>query len=103
IDHYLKHELSLLAESDRRNRVRHLDWWRERLGERLLTEIGPSDVREFLRSPSARSLPSTATVLRSRPYSRQSSRRSGSPPTLSIAPAGGNALTPSARKSATGR
>ena len=56
IDHYLKHELSLLAESDRRNRVRHLEWWRARLGERLLTEIGPADARECLRSLADRKI-----------------------------------------------
>lgn len=50
IDHYLKHDLPLLAESDRRNRVRQLNWWRERLGDRLLDEIGPADTREHLRS-----------------------------------------------------
>jgi integrase len=50
IDHYLQHELALLAESERRNRVRQLTWWRERLGDRLLDEIGPADIREHLRS-----------------------------------------------------
>jgi hypothetical protein len=48
IDHYLQHELALLAQSEQRHRVRQLGWWRERLGSRLLDEIGPAEARESL-------------------------------------------------------
>jgi integrase len=63
IEHYLKHELHLLADSERPNRVRQLDWWRERLGGRVLTELGPAEVRECLRALSNRKF---ATVNRYR-------------------------------------
>jgi len=48
IDHYLEHELPLLAESERHNRIYHLKWWRERLGDRRLEEIRLADARECL-------------------------------------------------------
>jgi integrase len=48
IDHYVRHELPHLAATEQRNRVRQLAWWRERIGDRLLEEIGPGDARECL-------------------------------------------------------
>ena len=63
VDHYLQHELVLLAESEKRHRIRHLGWWRDRLGSRLLEEIGPADAREALRALGDRKI---ATVNRYR-------------------------------------
>jgi len=55
IDHYLEHELALLAESEKRHhRIRYLEWWRDRLGSRMLEEIGPADAREALRALEGR-------------------------------------------------
>ncbi|MBW8875039.1 MAG: site-specific integrase [Acidobacteria bacterium] len=63
IDHYLQHELALLAQSEKRHRIRHLGWWRDRLGSQLLEEIGPADAREALRALEGRKV---ATVNRYR-------------------------------------
>lgn len=48
IDRYAEEELHKLAVSDLCNRKRHLAWWRDRLGSRLLREVGRADVREAL-------------------------------------------------------
>ncbi len=56
IDHYLQHELASLAESERRNRVRQLGWWQERLGSRLLAELRPAEAREALRELGERKI-----------------------------------------------
>jgi integrase len=63
IDHYLQHELALLAQSEKCNRLRQLEWWRDRLGSRLLEEMGPADAREALRALEGRKV---ATVNRYR-------------------------------------
>jgi hypothetical protein len=39
IEKYRAEELPLLAVTERRNRRRHLDWWAERRGTELLTEL----------------------------------------------------------------
>jgi len=63
IDHYLEHELPLLAASERPNRIHQLGWWRERLGDRWLEEIRLADARECLRSLVGRKI---ATINRYR-------------------------------------
>jgi integrase len=50
IARYSEEELPKLARSDRPNRERQLAWWRDRLGSRLLREVGRAEVRDALHS-----------------------------------------------------
>jgi integrase len=61
IDYYLAHHVARLAESDLRNRVRQLAWWKERIGGVLLDDLGAGHVREHLRTLTGRKV---ATVNR---------------------------------------
>lgn len=48
IDGFLSEELPALADTERRNRVRQLRWWRDRLGAYCLAEITPSRLADCL-------------------------------------------------------
>jgi hypothetical protein len=100
---YLEHEVPILAESERRNRVRHLDCWRGKLGERLLSEGRPGRRTRMPRSPHRPQERDRQPLQgRSRLCSPRRSRWSGSSRILYIA-VDGSAQRPSARRSATGR
>ena len=54
IGHYRAHQLGTLAPGHIAKREAQLEWWEERLGRVLLEDLGPSHVREYLRSLAGR-------------------------------------------------